>query len=143
MLGRKEIEVVTHACLLQAREHQAQRPAGPKGRHAAQRLTAPPVRHGLAVDFAHLKRQLPIARVLDQLSLRLRGRGPQRRGQTFSVHVDDHVFHCFDPACQKRGDVIDLWVSAKAMSLREAALDLVRTFNLEAAPAAEQRRGHG
>jgi hypothetical protein len=113
-----------------------------------------PNRHGLAVDFAHLKRQLPIARVLDQLGLRLRGRGPQRRGpcpihrgdqrgRTFSVHLDDHVFHCFDPVCQKQGDVIDLWASVKTMSLREAALDLVRTFNLEPAPAAEQRKGHG
>jgi transposase len=113
-----------------------------------------PNRHGLAVDFAHLKRQLPIARVLDQLGLRLRGRGPQRRGpcpihrgdqrgRTFSVHLDDHVFHCFDPACHKQGDVIDLWASVKTMSLREAALDLVRTFNLEPTPAPEQRRGHG
>src|SRR5207244_1996659 len=51
------------------------------------------------LDFAHLKRQLPLARVLDQLGLtaRLRGSGPQRRcacplhrgdarGQTFSVN---------------------------------------------------------
>jgi len=51
--------------------------------------------------------------------------------------------HCFDPACQQRGGVIDLWASVKAMSLRQAALDLVRTFNLEPTPAAEQRRGHG
>src|SRR5438552_13504173 len=54
------------------------------------------------LDFAHLKRQLPLARVLDQLGLsaRLRGSGPQRRcacplhrgdarGRTFSVNLDD------------------------------------------------------
>src|SRR5262245_11581221 len=55
---------------------------------------------GSAVDFAHVKRQLPIACVLDHLGLtpRLRGAGPQRRGpcpihrgdardRTFSVHL--------------------------------------------------------
>ena len=58
------------------------------------------------LNFAHLKRQLPLARVLDQLGLlaRLRGSGPQRRcacpihrgdgrGTSFSVNLDDHVFH--------------------------------------------------
>ena len=40
-----------------------------------------------------------------------------------------------------KGDVIDLWASVNSMSLREAAIDLVRTFYLE--PAPEQRRGHG
>jgi hypothetical protein len=102
---------------------------------------------GCAIDFAHLKRQLPIARVLDQLELssRLRGSGPQRRctcpihrgdarGRTFSVHLDDNVFQCFDKTCAKKGDVIDLWASVRGMSLREAALDLVRTFGLEPVP---------
>jgi transposase len=102
---------------------------------------------GSYVDFAHLKRQLPIARVLDQLGLaaRLKGSGPQRRctcpihrgdarGRTFSVHLEQNVFHCFDAQCAKQGDVIDLWASVKGLSLRDAALDLVRTFNLEPAP---------
>src|SRR5262249_40401248 len=92
------------------------------------------------IDFGHLKRQLSLALVLDQLGLssRLRGRGPQRRGpcpihrgdgrgRTFSVHLDDNVFQCFDARCAKRGDVIDLWASVKGLSLRAAALDLVRT----------------
>ena len=68
------------------------------------------------VDFAHLKRQLPMARVLDHLGLtaRLRGSGPQRRcacpihrgdgrGRTFSVNLDDNVFQCFDASCGKQG----------------------------------------
>jgi len=108
------------------------------------------------VDFAHLKRQLPMARVLDQLGLsaRLRGRGPQRRGacplhrgdargRTFSVNLDDNVFHCFDKGCAQKGDVIDLWAALHGMSLREAALDLVRTFALEPAPhgGTEKRQG--
>src|SRR6516162_4845618 len=107
------------------------------------------------LDFAHLKRQLPIERVLDHLGLSsgLRGRGPQRRGpcpihrgdargRTFSVHLGDNVFCCHDKACGKSGDVIDLWACVNSMSLRDAALDLVQTFNLEPVPR-EQRRGHG
>jgi transposase len=106
------------------------------------------------IDFAHLKRQLTMAQVLDHLGLasRLRGSNSQRRGpcpihrgdgrgRTFSVNLAENVFHCFDAACQKKGDVIDLWASVNAMSLREAALDLVRTFNLEPAPATEKRQG--
>jgi transposase len=108
------------------------------------------------VDFAHLKRQLPIARLLDHLgwSARLRGTGPQRRctcplhrgdarGRTFSVHLDDNVFQCFDKQCGKKGDVIDLWVEIQGTSLREAALDLVHTFGLEPAPGSgtEKRQG--
>jgi DNA primase len=105
------------------------------------------VGEGLFIDFAHLKRQLPLARVLDQLGLteRLRGSGPQRRcacplhrgdarGRTFRVNRDDHVFHCFDRHCGRQGDVIDLWAAVHGLSLREAALDRVRTFGLEPAP---------
>jgi hypothetical protein len=57
---------------------------------------------GTFLDFAHLKSQLPLARVLEHLGLasRLRGTGPQRRGacplhrgdgrgRTFSVNLDD------------------------------------------------------
>jgi hypothetical protein len=106
------------------------------------------------LDFAHLKQQLPMTRVLEHLGLsaRLRGRGAQQRcacpihradgrGRTFSVHLTDNVFHCFDPACAKQGDVIDLWAALHQLSLRQAALDLVQTFDLEPAPATEKRHG--
>jgi hypothetical protein len=114
------------------------------------------VGEGSYVDFAHVKRQLPLARVLDQLGLtaRLRGRGPQRRcacplhrgdqrGRTFSVNLDEHVFQCFEAKCGKKGDVIDLWSALHGLTLREAALDLVRTFGLEPAPqgGTEKRNG--
>ena len=52
----------------------------------------------------------------------------------FSVNLRDNVFCCFARACDKKGDVIDLWAEVKKMSVREAALDLMRTFNLEPAP---------
>jgi transposase len=115
-----------------------------------------PVGEGTRIDFAHLKQQLPLARVLDQLGVlpRLRGAGPQRRGpcplhrgdargRTFSVNLEEHVFHCFDPKCHQQGDVIDLWAAARGLSLREAALDLVRTFGREPAPPHGTEKRHG
>jgi transposase len=112
------------------------------------------VGEGTYLDFAHLKRRLPLARVLDQLDLmtRLRGSGPQRRcacplhrgdarGRTFSVNLDAGVWQCFAKECGRKGDVIDLWAAVQGLSLRAAALELVQTFGLEPAPAGEQRRG--
>jgi DNA primase len=106
------------------------------------------------VDFAHLKSQLTLARVLDQLGLlaRLKGGGPQRRGpcplhrgdgrgRTFSVNLDLHKFQCFDARCQHHGDVIDLWAALHKLSLRDAALDLLQTFALEPHAATEKRHG--
>ena len=51
------------------------------------------------------------------------------------------MFACFDTRCGKQGDVIDLWAALHQMSLRAAAIDLVRTFNLEPAPGTEKRNG--
>jgi hypothetical protein len=135
----------------------------PEATPAAKVVTAagdPTVADGAAVgervfiDFAHLKSQLSLARVLEHLGLlpRLRGSGPQRRctcplhrgdgrGRTFSVNLDDNVFHCFEARCGKEGDVIDLWAGLHQMPLRAAAVDLVQTFGLEAAPATEKRHG--
>jgi transposase len=116
----------------------------------------PAIDQGTAVDFAHLKAQLSMAQLLDHLGLlaTLHGSGPQRRctcpihrgdrrSRTFSVNLDAHVFQCFAKECGAKGDVIDLWSSVNHMSLREAALDLVRTFHLEPAPAngTEKRNG--
>jgi transposase len=109
-----------------------------------------------AIDFAHLKRQLPLARVLEHwgLSARWRGSGPQRRcacplhrgdarGRTFSVNLDSNVFHCFDTSCGQHGDVIDLWAALYHLSLRDAAIDLVQTFGLESAPISGTEKRHG
>jgi transposase len=108
------------------------------------------------IDFAHLKQQLPLARVLDQLGLtaKLRGRGAQRRGpcplhrgdargRTFSVNLDEHVFCCHAKGCGRHGDVLDLWAAVHGLSLRAAAVDLVNTFGLEPAPrpGTEKRNG--
>jgi transposase len=108
------------------------------------------------IDFAHVKRQLSLSRVLDHLGLssRLRGSGPQRRcacpihradgrGRTFSVNLDENVFHCFDTKCGKEGDVIDLWSLLHQMNLRAAAEDLLQTFGLEPAPGSGTEKRHG
>ena len=108
------------------------------------------------VDFEHLKSQLPLTRVLDQLGLlgRLGGSGVQRRcacpihrgdgrGRSFSVNVQENVFCCFDAKCGKKGDIIDLWAAIHKMDLRTAALDLVRTFGLAAAPVCGTEKRHG
>ncbi len=99
---------------------------------------------GVWLDFTHLKRQLPMRRVLDHLGLtdRLKGSGPQRRcvcpihrgdgrGRTFSVNLDTNVYQCFDARCGSQGDVIDLWAALHQRDLRAAALDLVNVFALE------------
>ena len=120
--------------------------------HAA----AEPVGEGTFIDFAHIKSQLPIQRVLGHLGLaqRLRGSGAQRRcacpihrgdgrGRTFSVNLQDNVFCCFDTRCGRKGGVIDLWAALHHLGLRSAALDLVRTFGLEPSPqrGTEKRNG--
>jgi transposase len=111
---------------------------------------------GVWLDFAHIKAQLPLERVLDHLGLlpQLRGRGAQRRGpcpihrgdgrgRTFSVHLTENLYQCFEAKCQSKGDVLNLWAALHHLSLRDVALDLVRTFDLEPAPApgSEKRNG--
>jgi len=111
---------------------------------------------GVWLDFAHLKRQLPMQRVLDHLGFttRLKGSGPQRRcacpihrgdgrGRTFSVNLETNVYQCFDARCGSRGDVIDLWAALHQRDLRAAALDLLHVFALEPAPTngTEKRNG--
>jgi transposase len=116
----------------------------------------PSVGEGAHVDFGHLKGQLPMERVLARLGLaqRLRGSGPQRRGacpihrgdgrgRTFSVNLQDNVFTCFEARCGRQGDVIDLWAALHHLDLRAAALDLVRTFGLEPAPARRTEKRDG
>jgi hypothetical protein len=88
------------------------------------------------------------------LAQRLRGSGPQRRcacpihrgdgrGRAFSVNLRDNVFCCFDARCGQQGDVIDLWAALHHLDLRAAALDLVRTFALEPAPARRTEKRDG
>ena len=54
--------------------------------------------------------------------------------------MEQNVFQCFDVKCAAKGDVIDLRASVKKLPLRDAALDLVRTFHLEPSPRATEKR---
>jgi transposase len=111
---------------------------------------------GVWLDFAHLKRQLSMARVLDHLglSVRLKGSGAQRRcacpihrgdgrGRTFSVNLELNVYQCFDGRCGSKGDVIDLWAAFHQRDLRSAALDLVHVFGLEPWPMSGTEKRNG
>ena len=119
---------------------------------------APPVVDGAGMwlDFAHLKRQLPMSRVLDHLGLtaRLKGSNVQKRcacpihrgdgrGRTFSVNLEANVYQCFAAECRSQGDVIDLWAAVHGRDVRAAALELVHVFGLEpcAAGRTEKRNG--
>jgi hypothetical protein len=135
----------------------------PPGSHAAPdtaRSPTPPPNPAAPswVSFAPVRAQLPLRRVLEHLHCfdALRGRTSQRRGpcplhspqagRTFSVHLDRNVFQCFDPAGGIKGDVIDRWAAVPNLTLRDAALGLVRTCALGPAPPAprpgtEKRNG--
>jgi transposase len=111
---------------------------------------------GVWLEFAHLKAQLPMSRVLDHLGLtgRLKGSGSQRRcacpihrgdgrGRTFSVDLEANVYQCFDARCGSKGDVIDLWAALGQRDVRAAALDLVHIFGLEPCPVGGTEKRNG
>ena len=96
------------------------------------------------MDFAFLRQQVSMGRVLEHLGLlgHLRGGGPQRRGpcpihshpgdrdRTFSVHLGKGAFQCFQAACGVKGNVLDLWAAIHRLPLYEAALHLAETFQV-------------
>jgi hypothetical protein len=95
------------------------------------------------VDYAFLREQITIERVLEHLGLlpRLRG-GQQRRGpcplhshpaaedRTFSVNVTKNIFRCFHADFAAQGNALDLWAAVHRLPLYEAALHLAETFGL-------------
>jgi DNA primase len=96
------------------------------------------------VDFKALRRQVTMEQVLSHLGCLadLRGRSqrhgrcpihgqPGDRRRSFSVNVAKNVFQCFYPECGAKGNVLDLWAAVHRMPLREAALHLAKTFNLD------------
>src|SRR5262249_27883342 len=96
------------------------------------------------VDYAFLREQISMERVLAHLGLleRLRGGGQQRRGpcplhshpaaaeRTFSVHLSKGAFRCFHAECAARGNALDLWAAVHRLPLYDAALHLAETFGL-------------
>ena len=96
------------------------------------------------VDYAFLRKQISMERVLTHLGLlsQLRGGGQQRRGpcplhshpaaaeRTFSVNLQKNMFKCFHSECGVQGNALDLWAALHRLPLYEAALDLAETFGL-------------
>jgi hypothetical protein len=96
------------------------------------------------IDFAFVRQQVTMERVLDHLGLlgNLRGRSQQRRGlcpihsqpadqqRSFSVHLGKNIFQCFHADCGAHGNVLDLWAAVHHVPIYEAALHLAETFHL-------------
>jgi len=99
------------------------------------------------VDYAFLRSQISMLRVLEHLRLLegLRGSRQRRaacpihgsehpRSRTFSVNLDKDVFQCFDASCGATGNVLDFWAALHRLPLYEAALHLAQTFRLRLTP---------
>jgi transposase len=100
-----------------------------------------------SIDFAYVRSQITMDRVLGHLGYLHRMRGAQQRrgpcpihgskrdrGRTFSVHLGKNLFQCFHPPCRAAGNVIDLWRHIHHLSPYEAARHLAHTFDLELRP---------
>lgn len=97
------------------------------------------------LDYAALRAQIPIRRVLDELDFEpLIVRGDQWRGvcplhdsssrqPCFSVHLTKNVFRCFH--CQAAGNQLDLWAAATQTTLYRATLDLCARLSIDPALA--------
>ena len=94
------------------------------------------------VDFAALKRSVPLALIFERYHVKLRRSGrdqyrglcPIHRGEgpeAFHANLSRNVFHCF--SCGAGGSVLDFISAVEGCTLREAALRLQQ----ETFPAAE------
>jgi DNA primase len=94
------------------------------------------------VDFSAVKRAVNLETVLGHYQVQgLRRRGDQlqgrcpihrgRRDDSFRAHLTRNVFHCF--ACQASGNVLDFVAAMERCSIREAALRLQQSFDVNAA----------
>ena len=82
------------------------------------------------IDYAAVRRAIPMKRMLQLISYepttchgsQLRGPCPLSRtcsSRSFSVHLDRHLFHCFD--CGAGGNQLDLWSALHHLPLYRAA----------------------
>jgi DNA primase len=99
------------------------------------------------LDYAALREQIPIRRVLELLNWTpLARRGAQWRGpcpfcrspagpqqdRCFSVETQRNLFHCF--RCRRCGNQLDLWAAVTGLPLYAATLDLSRRLGVPSAP---------
>ena len=94
------------------------------------------------IDFAELRRRVPIARVLALLAFRpvrrsgaeLRGpcpihRAPAPHSRSFTANLHKNVFHCFH--CGAAGNALDLYAAVHRTTIYRAAVALCEQLNLE------------
>ena len=96
------------------------------------------------LDYAAIRAQIPIRRVLDILHWEpTHRRGDQWRGPCpllcsaslsspprpdFSIHISRHLFRCFH--CGRAGNQLDLWAAVSSLPLHPATLDLCRRLKI-------------
>jgi DNA primase len=97
------------------------------------------------IEFAEIKRAVPLMRALEQYRVgglrrsgkdQWRGRCPLHGGEgrdAFHVNTDKQLFHCF--ACGAGGTVLDLVAGMEQCGVREAAQILAARWNLAAGDA--------
>jgi DNA primase len=94
------------------------------------------------IDYQAVRRAVPMQQVLDLLRFEAtESRADERRGpcpvhrpeeaksRTFSANLVQHCYRCFD--CGSKGNQLDLWAKANALSLHAAAIDLCRCAGIE------------
>ena len=94
------------------------------------------------IDFAELRRRVPIARVLELLAFRtvrrsgaeLRGpcpihRAPAPHSRSFAANLRQGVFHCFH--CGAAGNALDLYAAVHHTTVYRAALELCERLDIE------------
>ena len=87
------------------------------------------------IDFVWLRRQVPLAQVLELVGFKaLTRRGPHVRGpcpvhgsksrhsRSFAAHLERQCWHCF--RCGAGGNALDLWIALRRLPLHAAVLDL-------------------
>ena len=94
------------------------------------------------IDFAELRRRVPIARVLELIAFRpvrrsgaeLRGPCPIHRAasphsRSFAANIAKHVYHCFH--CGAAGNALDLYAAVHRTNIYRAAVELCAQLNIE------------
>ena len=91
------------------------------------------------IDFAHLKRVVPLATVLDHYgvltTLKRSGRqlaGPcplhNGSGREFVADLNSNVWHCFAPGCNRGGSIIDFVAQRERVDAKQAAHLIAHAF---------------
>ena len=97
------------------------------------------------IDFAELRRRVPIARVLALVAFRpVRRSGAELRGpcpihrvgeparrdrRSFAANVEKNVFRCFQ--CGAAGNALELYAAVQRTTIYRAAVELCQQLNIE------------